>query len=129
MPAAISCVTVPVDDLQKSIAFYRDGLGLAIEEHDEDHAALDLDGVYLVLLNRSEFGTYVERLGHRPANRGASETIISYFTDTKAEVDAVMAQAQRAGAQIVAASSEDGVYSGYFTDPDGHTWEVLYDGE
>ncbi|OQW60385.1 MAG: hypothetical protein A4S17_00370 [Proteobacteria bacterium HN_bin10] len=129
MPAAISCVTIPVDDLQKSIAFYRDGLGLAIEEQDEDHAALDLDGVYLVLLNRSEFGTYVERLGHRPAARGAAETIISYFTESKGEVDAVMAQAQRAGAQTVAASDDDGVYSGYFTDPDGHTWEVLYDGE
>jgi hypothetical protein len=37
--------------------------------------------------------------------------------------------AQRAGAQIIAASDEDGVYSGYFTDPDGHTWEVLFDGE
>jgi len=129
MPAAISCVTVPVDDLQKSIAFYRDGLGIAVDEQDEDHAALDLDGVYLVLLNRSEFGTYVERLGHRPAGRGASETIISYFTESKGEVDAVMAQAQRAGAQIVAASDEDGVYSGYFTDPDGHTWEVLFDGD
>jgi len=129
MPAAISCVTVPVEDLQKSIAFYRDGLGLAVEEQDEEHAALDLDGVYLVLLERSEFGTYVERLGHRPAARGSAETIISYFTDSKAEVDAVMAQAQRAGAQIVAASDEDGVYSGYFTDPDGHTWEVLFDGE
>src|SRR5262249_44630847 len=44
MPAAISCVTVPVDDLQKSIAFYRDGLGLAVEESDEDHAVFDLDG-------------------------------------------------------------------------------------
>ncbi|MGE3839910.1 MAG: VOC family protein, partial [Hyphomonadaceae bacterium] len=129
MPAAISCVTVPVEDLQKSIAFYRDGLGLAVEEQDEEHAALDLDGVYLVLLERSEFGTYVERVGHRPAARGSAETIISYFTDSKAEVDAVMAQAQRAGAQIVAASDEDGVYSGYFTDPDGHTWEVLFDGE
>jgi len=129
MPAAISCVTVPVEDLQKSIAFYRDGLGLAVEEQDEEHAALDLDGVYLVLLERSEFGTYVERVGHRPAARGSAETIISYFTESKAEVDAVMAQAQRAGAQIVAASDEDGVYSGYFTDPDGHTWEVLFDGE
>lgn len=129
MPAAISCVTVPVEDLQKSIAFYRDGLGLAVEEQDEEHAALDLDGVYLVLLERSEFGTYVERVGHRPAARGSAETIISYFTDSKAEVDAVMAQAQRAGAQIVAASDEDGVYSGYFTDPDGHTWEVLFDSE
>jgi predicted lactoylglutathione lyase len=129
MPAAISCVTVPVEDLQKSIAFYRDGLGLSVEEQDDEHAALDLDGVYLVLLERSEFGTYVERLGHRPAARGAAETIISYFTESKGEVDAVMGQAQRAGAQIVAASDDDGVYSGYFTDPDGHTWEVLFDGE
>ncbi|MEZ5961225.1 MAG: VOC family protein [Hyphomonadaceae bacterium] len=129
MPAAISCVTIPVEDLQKSIAFYRDGLGLSIEEQDEEHVALDLDGVYLVLLERSEFGTYVERLGHRPAARGSAETIISYFTESKDEVDAVMGQAQRAGAQIVAASDEDGVYSGYFTDPDGHTWEVLFDGE
>ncbi len=129
MPASISCVTVPVENLQKSIAFYRDGLGLAVEEQDEEHAALDLDGVYLVLLERSEFGTYVERLGHRPAARGAAETIISYFTESKAEVDTVMGQAQKAGAQIVAASDEDGVYSGYFTDPDGHTWEVLFDGE
>jgi predicted lactoylglutathione lyase len=129
MPASISCVTVPVENLQKSIAFYRDGLGLTVEEQDEEHAALDLDGVYLVLLERSEFGTYVERLGHRPAARGAAETIISYFTESKGEVDTVMAQAQKAGAQIVAASDEDGVYSGYFTDPDGHTWEVLFDGE
>ena len=129
MPAAISCVTVPVENLQKSIAFYRDGLGLSVEEQDEEHAAIDCDGVYLVLLERSEFGTYVERLGHRPASRGAAETIISYFTECKAEVDALMAQAQKAGAQIVAASDEDGVYSGYFTDPDGHTWEVLFDGE
>ncbi|MEZ5958647.1 MAG: VOC family protein [Hyphomonadaceae bacterium] len=129
MPAAISCVTVPVENLAKSVAFYRDGLGLAVEEQDEEHAAIDCDGVYLVLLERSEFGTYVERVGHRPAARGAAETIISYFTESKGEVDEVMAQAQRAGAQIIAASDEDGVYSGYFTDPDGHTWEVLFDGE
>lgn len=129
MPAAISCVTFPVDDLQKSIAFYRDGLGLALEESDEDSAIFDVDGVSLTLMNRSEFGTYVERLSHRPAARGAAETIISFFTESKGEVDAVMAQAQRAGAQIVSASDEDGVYSGYFTDPDGHTWEVLFDGE
>lgn len=129
MPASISCVTVPVENLQKSIAFYRDGLGLTVEEQDDEHAALDLDGVYLVLLERSEFGTYVERLGSRPAARGSAEAIISYFTESKSEVDAVMAQAQKAGAQIVAASDEDGVYSGYFTDPDGHAWEVLFDGE
>lgn len=129
MPAAISCVTFPVDDLQKSVAFYQSALGLSVEEKDEDSAIFDVDGISLTLMQRSEFGTYVERLGHRPATRGAAETIISYFTESKAEVDALMAQVQRAGGQIVPASDEDGVYSGYFTDPDGHTWEVLFDGE
>ncbi len=129
MPAAISCVTFPVDDLQKSLTFYRDGLGLTLEESDEEHAAFDLDGAYLVILDRSEFGTYVERVGHRPAPRGSAETIISYFAESKADVDAFMAKAQAAGAQISAPSDDDGVYSGYFTDPDGHTWEVLYDGD
>jgi predicted lactoylglutathione lyase len=129
MPAAISCVTFPVDDLQKSVAFYKNALGLAVEEQDEDSAIFDVDGISLTLMQRSEFGTYVERLGHRPAARGAAEMILSYFTESKGEVDALMAQVQRAGAQVVAASDEDGVYSGYFTDPDGHTWEVLFDGE
>ena len=129
MPAVISCVTFPVDDLQKSVAFYQNALGLAVEEQDEDSAIFDVDGISLTLMQRSEFGTYVERLGHRPAARGAAEMILSYFTESKGEVDALMAQVQRAGAQIVAASDADGVYSGYFTDPDGHTWEVLFDGE
>lgn len=128
MPAAISCVTFPVDDLQKSIAFYT-ALGMAPEEQDEEHASFDVDGVYLVLLDRSEFGTYVEKVGHRPAGRGAAETIISYFAESRADVDALMAKAKGAGASVSAASDEDGVYSGYFTDPDGHTWEVLFDSE
>jgi len=127
MPAAISCVTVPVDDLQKSLAFYRDGLGLTPEEADEDHAAFDLDGVYLVLLDRSEFGVYVESVGARPASRGNAETILSYFASSREEVDELMAKAKAAGAQSSPAEDEEGVYSGYFTDPDGHTWEVLFD--
>lgn len=127
MPAAISCVTVPVDDLQKSIAFYRDGLGLTPEEQDADHAAYDLDGVYLVLMNRADFGDYVEGVGARPAVKGAAETILSYFTGSKGEVDQIMTKAQGAGATISPAEEDEGVYSGYFTDPDGHTWEVLYD--
>lgn len=127
MPAAISCVTVPVDDLQKSLSFYRDGLGLTPEEQDEDHAAFDLDGVYLVLLNRSDFGVYVESVGHRPAARGSAETILSYFADSRQEVDGLLAKAKSAGATVAAAEEDEGVYSGYFTDPDGHTWEVLHD--
>lgn len=127
MPAAISCVTVPVDDLQKSIAFYRDVLDLTAEEQDEDHAAFDADGVYFVLLNRSEFGVYVEGVGHRPAAKGSAETILSYFTESRGEVDALLSKAKGAGATVTAAEDDEGMYSGYFTDPDGHTWEVLHD--
>lgn len=126
MPAAISCVTLPVDDLGKSLAFYR-GLGLVPEEQDEDHAAFNLDGVYLVLLNRSDFGVYVESVGHRPASKGQAETILSYFTESRGEVDQLLAKAKGAGGVTTAAEDDEGTYSGYFTDPDGHTWEVLHD--
>lgn len=126
MPAAISCVTVPVDDLQKSLSFYQN-LGLTAEEKDDDHAAFNLDGVYFVLLNRSEFGVYVETVGHRPAAKGNAEAILSYFCETRGEVDAVLAKAKAAGATVSPAEDDEGVYSGYFTDPDGHVWEVLHD--
>ena len=128
MPAAISCVTIPVDDLQKSIAFYRDGLGLPAEETDEDHAVFDLDGVYLTLLDRSGFNAYVEPIGLRSAAKGNAGMIISYFTDNKVDVDTFIAKAQKAGAKVVAAAEDEDGYSGYFTDPDGHAWEVLYAG-
>ncbi|MFT3727951.1 MAG: VOC family protein [Terricaulis sp.] len=128
MPAAISCVTVPVDDLQKSIAFYRDGLGLAVEESDEDHAVFDLDGVYLTLLDRSGFNAYVEPVGVKSAAKGNASMIISYFTDSKGDVDAFIARAQKAGATVAAPAEDEDGYSGYFTDPDGHAWEVLYAG-
>jgi len=127
MPVAISCVTLPVDDLQKSIAFYRDALGFSPDEQDEDHAAFDVDGVYLVLLNRSDFGVYVESVGHRTATKGNSESILSYFAESTGEVDAVIAKAKAAGAGASDAEDDEGVYSGCFTDPDGHVWEVLYD--
>jgi uncharacterized protein len=126
MPAAISCVTLPVDDLQKSLSFYR-SLGLSPEEQDEDHAAFNLDGVYLVLLNRGDFGDYVESVGHRPASKGNAEAILSYFTDSRGEVDQLIAKAKGAGGTTTAPEDDEGVYSAYFTDPDGHTWEVLHD--
>ena len=102
MPVAISCVTIPVDDLKKSLAFYRDGLGLTPEETDEDHAAFDVDGVYLTLLDRSGFGAYVEQVGNRPAARGNAGMIISYFADSKADVDAIMERERQASDMIAA---------------------------
>ncbi len=127
MPATISCVTLPVDDLKKSMAFYA-ALGLTPEESDDTQASYDLDGAYLVLLDRSEFGVYVESVGHRAAGRGQSEAILSYFTESRGEVDDLLNKAQSAGAaEVTEAEDDEGSYSGYFTDPDGHVWEVLHD--
>ena len=126
MPAAISCVTIPVDDLQKSLAFYRDGLGLTPEDADADHAAFDLDGVYLTLLNRGDFGAYAETAGSSAAGRGSISVILSYFADSKAEVDDLIAKAQKAGGKVSPAADDEEGYTGYFSDPDGHTWEVLF---
>jgi len=116
-----------VDDLQKSLAFYRDALGVSVEEQDEEQVSFDLDGVFLVLLNRSDFGVYVEEFGHRPAPRGSAETILSYFTESRGEVDAVLAKVKAAGGTVTETDDDEGTYSGYFTDPDGHTWEVLHE--
>ena len=126
MPAAISCVTLPVDDLQKSLAFYK-GLGLSPEEQDGDHAAFNLDGVYLVLLNRGDFGDYAEGAGQRAAGKGNLSAILSYFADSRGEVDTLIGKAKNAGGATTAPEDDEGVYSAYFTDPDGHTWEVLHD--
>jgi predicted lactoylglutathione lyase len=126
MPAAISCVTLPVDDLQKSLGFYK-GIGLSVEEQDADHAAFNLDGTYLVLLNRGDFGDYAEGAGQRAAGKGNVSAILSYFADSRGEVDSVLSKAKAAGGATTAAEDDEGVYSGYFTDPDGNTWEVLHD--
>lgn len=127
MPAAISCVTIPVDDLQKSLAFYAGVLGLAADDQDGEQVSFDLDGVFLVLHNRSDFGVCVEEVGHRPASRGQAEVILTYITESRGEVDSVLAKAKAAGGTVTETDDDEGTYSGYFTDPDGHTWEVLHD--
>ena len=127
MPAAISCVTVPVDDLRKSVGFYS-ALGLTPEESDEDSAAFDLDGVYLVLLQRSEFGVYVESVGHGAAAKGSSETILSYFTDSRGDVDSLLAKAKAAGAgRFFPSGKRAGSNSCYCVVSGAHQQEVLCD--
>lgn len=127
MSATISCVTLPVDDLAKSIAFYQ-GIGLSLEDGgaDEDQATFDVDGVQLVLMERGEFSTFTELTGNRPAARGTSSAIISYLAESKGDVDAFIAKVKSAGGHTNGAKDEDWGYAAYFADPDGHVWEVVH---
>jgi uncharacterized protein len=132
MQPLITLVTLGVDDLEKSLRFYRDGLGLATEgivgEQFEYGAVVFIQlqaGLRLALWPRKSIA---HDTGLPVGARSATEFTLAHNVRTKDEVDAVMAQAKAAGATITKAADETfwGGYTGYFQDPDGHVWEVAF---
>ena len=125
-------LTIGVDDLERAVAFYRDGLGLptqGIVGQQFEHggvAFFTLDGgLQLALWHRDNIA---HDSGLPKAGRSAAEFTIGHNVRSTGEVDAVMAQARAAGATIVkpAGATFWGGYAGYFQDPDGHLWEVVW---
>lgn len=132
MQPLITLVTLGVDDLEKSLRFYRDGLGLATEgivgEQFEYGAVVFIQlqaGLRLALWPRKSIA---HDTGLPVGARSATEFTLAHNVRTKDEVDAVMAQAKAAGATITKAADATfwGGYTGYFQDPDGHAWEVAF---
>lgn len=132
MQPRISLITLAVDDLERSLRFYRDGLGLATEGiigQEFEHGAVvffDLQpGVKLAIWPRTSLA-HDSGLSLSAASPGAFS--LGHNVASKAEVDAVMAQAKQAGAQIRKPAQETfwGGYAGYFQDPDQHLWEVVW---
>jgi catechol 2,3-dioxygenase-like lactoylglutathione lyase family enzyme len=132
MQARITVITLGVDDLERSLAFYRDGLGLASEGivgKEFEHGAVAFiqlqDNLRLALWPRTSI-SHDTGLPLAPAS--ATEMTLGHNVVSKAEVDAVMQQAKSAGAVIVKPAHETfwGGYAGYFQDPDGHLWEVVW---
>jgi catechol 2,3-dioxygenase-like lactoylglutathione lyase family enzyme len=128
----LKVLTLAVEDLERSLAFYRDGLGLptkgiiGTEFEDGAVAFFNLDnGMILAtypaksLARDAKVQLTTERLG---------AVSIGHAVNSKAEVDAVMAQAERAGAVITDRAHDRvwGGYTGYFHDPDGHLWEIIW---
>lgn len=132
MKPSITVLTIGVDDLEKSLKFYRDGLGLPtqgiIGEEFEYGAVAFFDlqsGLKLAIWPRASIAQDTGIPASPPA---ATEFTIGHNVSSKAEVDAVMAQARAAGAKIIRSESDTfwGGYSGYFQDPDGHIWEITW---
>jgi uncharacterized protein len=132
MKARITLITLGVDDLARSLAFYRDGLGLptkGIVGTEFEHGAVaffDLQpGLQLAIWPRADLA---HDAGLPPSQPSATELSLGHNVNTQEEVDAVMEQASRAGARIVkpAQATFWGGYAGYFQDPDGHLWEVAW---
>lgn len=125
-------VTLCVDDLERAVAFYRDGLGFpskGIVGTEFEHGAVaffDLQpGLQLALWPRASLA---HDAGVPEGAPSATEFAIGYNVANKEAVRAVMEQAERAGARIVRSARDTfwGGYAGYFQDPDGHLWEVVW---
>ena len=132
MKPRITVITIGVDDLEASLAFYRDGLGLPTEGIIGTEFArgavvfIDLQGgLKLALFPRESIAhdAGIEKSPHSP-----TEFTLGHNLTSTDEVDAVMQQAASAGAKVIKPAQETffGGYAGQFQDPDGHIWEVVY---
>lgn len=132
MKPYITVITLGVDDLDKSVSFYRDGLGLrtkGIIGKEFEHGAVaffDLqNGLKLAIWPRASIAH------HAGLNEGPSsptEVTLGHNVRSKEEVDMVMEEAGKAGATIISEAEDAfwGGYAGSFQDPDGHIWEVVW---
>jgi catechol 2,3-dioxygenase-like lactoylglutathione lyase family enzyme len=132
MKPRITVITIGVDDLERSVRFYRDGLGLKTEGiigQEFEYGAVaffDLQsGLKLAVWPRKSIA---QDSGLSLAESSATEFTLGHNVTSKAEVDAVMKQAENAGAVIVKPAQQTfwGGYAGYFQDPDRHLWEVAW---
>jgi uncharacterized protein len=132
MKPRITLLTLGVDDLERSLRFYRDGLGLhtqGIVGEQFEHGAVaffDLQaGLKLALWPRKSIA---HDTGLPVAQPNPGQFTIGHNVASKSEVDGVIDQARRAGATIVKPAVDTfwGGYAGYFQDPDRHLWEIAW---
>ena len=132
MKSRIKVITLSVSDLERSMAFYRDGMGLPTQgivgTEFEDGAVVFFnmnDDLILALYPKAALAKDA-KVSVGPPN--PAEFSIGHIVKSKRDVDAVMKQAEKAGAKITDPAHDRfwGGYSGYFQDPDGHLWEIAW---
>lgn len=125
MEQRLSLITLGVADLDRSRQFYQRLGWVRSMARAEGIVFFQIGGMALALYPRQELAkdANVPFDGH-----GFSGVTLAYNTRSHGEVDAVLAEAQAAGAKIVKPAEEAfwGGYSGYFSDPDGFLWEIAW---
>ena len=127
MEQRFTIITLGVDDLAKSRDFYAKGLGWTPSSFGGDSIAFfQVGGYVLGLFPRDELAKDMGLSETPPAQTGGFT--LAYNARSKEEVNAVLEKAVKAGAKLLKDAEEVfwGGYSGYFSDPDGHAWEVAF---
>lgn len=132
MKPRISVLTLAVSDLENALSFYRDGLGLPTEGivgREFEHGAVaffDLsDGLKLAIWAQDDL---VHDTGLPKTPICTTAASIGHNVLHREDVDDVMRNAKGAGAKVIKEPQDTfyGGYAGYFTDPDGHLWEIVW---
>lgn len=119
-------ITLGVRDFERAVKFYRDGLGFPLSERSQDDVAFfQLGGVVLSLY---PWDKLAEDALLTAEGAGFAGVTLAYNARSREEVEAILAQAERAGGRIVKPAQPVfwGGYHGYFADPDSHLWEVAW---
>jgi uncharacterized protein len=132
MQPRITVLTLGVDNLERSVDFYSKGLGFptkGIVGREFEHGAVaffDLaGGLKLAVWARTDLAHDV---GLPTGARNTAAFSLGHNVGSAQDVDAAMQRAEQAGATIVKPPQKTfyGGYAGYFTDPDGHLWEIVF---
>jgi catechol 2,3-dioxygenase-like lactoylglutathione lyase family enzyme len=132
MKPHLTVLTLGVADLERAVAFYRDGLGFATQgivgKEIENGAVAFFNLQYGFKLALWPRASIAADTGLPVSAPSPTDFTLGHNVGSKAEVDAVMKHAIAAGAAIVkpAHATSYGGYAGYFQDPDGHVWEVVF---
>lgn len=132
MKPRIKVLTLGVSDLERSLAFYRDGMGLPTDgivgQELEDGAVAFFHMNDDLILALYPTASLAKDAGITATQARLGAVSIGHIVKSKDAVDAVMRQAQQAGAVVTDPARERfwGGYSGYFHDPDGHLWEIAW---
>ena len=118
-------ITLGVRDLEASAIFYEKGLGFPRMESPPEVAFFTLNGTWLGLYGREALAADAMVSAH---GSGFEAFTLAHNVQSETEVEAVINQAVEAGATLVKKPGKVfwGGYSGYFSDPDGHLWEIAY---
>ncbi|MCE9546769.1 MAG: VOC family protein [Planctomycetia bacterium] len=128
MEPRISLVTLGVSDLQRSLRFYRDGLGFPTTwDGSRGVVFFQTGGCALSLYPHDDLAKDISAEFTGPRAKFSGITLAHNVRD-KTDVDRILAQAAAAGGKIEKPGQDAfwGGYSGYFSDPDGHLWEVAW---
>jgi hypothetical protein len=121
-------VSVPITDLERTLRFYRDGLGLETPGIDEGMILIELPNLSLFLMGSEEYARFAGYGGVTDAGRPKPGAFIfSCAIGSKDEVDQTIERAMQAGGSAPGtAQDREGSYIGYVSDPDGHLWELVW---